>query len=203
METKPATPTFPAEVYQKQAKYLSQTTAVTTSEALAYLKHRHSSDEKPDYELANELGVTAGTFSQQLSSAKEKLESDSRKDNALKQALAVTPIGGSNGHSREVIAIEDTYNALAILDQTEFYDQDDYNFACKYRLHLLYRDTEPNVDFDELPDDILHYTKYAVFTIEADTKDHLRESAVAYLDVLDTTDKHDVLSIKNMIDEAI
>lgn len=201
------TPTFPDHVYAEQAEYLADHTPLTKQEAEAYLRRSHTPDDRhaDDYvsqrRLATKMNIGESAFSNYLSSAREKLDEDAATLDALKTLLAVTDMGGVNGHSRRVIGSRTTKNAFVLISETPFYDREQYSYPSRYKAHLVYSEQEPDVDFDELPDDIIHYDKHSVFTVQSSGKDHFVNSVNAYMTALDALDAYDRHAALDLLDD--
>jgi predicted DNA-binding protein (UPF0251 family) len=204
-ETQP--PEFPDGLYEEQAEYLAENTRLTKKEAEAYLRRSHIDDSNGgdvlDRELATKMGVSQSTFSKHLNNAREKLETDTASQQALRTMLLTTNFGGSNGLSRAEIGWTKSMNAFILLTETEFYDRESYSFPSKYKAHLMYPDDEPDVDFDAMPDSIIHYTKYSLFTIESSSKSHFFESVLAYVDALSSLNSYDLLTINSLLEGSL
>ena len=202
-------PRFPDSLYTEQAVYLAEHTPLTEREAEAYLRRAHIPDDASgnvlDRTLAEQMsggGVSKGTFSTHLTNAREKLEGDAAALDAIKTLLLTTDFGGAGAPSRQVIGGGTTSNAFVLITETEFYDEEQYSFPDKYRAHLIYRENAPDIDFDALPENITHYTKYALFSVNSRDVDHLFESTLAYVDALDSLDAYDVINVADLLEDA-
>lgn len=201
-------PTFPDALYDEQAAYLAEHTDLTPKEAEAYLRRAHIPDDKRDRvldrELAKDMGVSRATFSKHLGNAQDKLEGEEAIIDSLTTLLLTTDLGGAGAPSRQVVAAEKTMNAFLLVTETEFYDREQYNFPSKYKAHLVYRDLQdPDIDFDELPDDIIHHDKYSIFTVESSGKQHFLKSVVAYIDALDALDEYDLIAAADLLEDNL
>ncbi len=200
------TPTFDDALYEEQAAYLAEHTDLAAKEAEAYLRRVHTPDDKRqrilDRELAKDMNVGKSTFSEYLNNAQEKLDGDEALINSLTTMLLTTDLGGAGGYSRQVIAAEKTMNACIILTETEFYDRDRYSFPSKYKAHIVYRENEPDIDFDNLPEDVIHYDKHSIFTVESSGKAHFLESVVAYINELNALEAYDLVGAANLLEDT-
>lgn len=207
MKSTDSNPLFPDSMYTDQAAYLAEHTPLTAKEAEAYLRRAHSTyddnGEVFDRTLAKEMGVSKSTFSIHLNNAMEKLDSEAAVENALTTLLLTTDIGGGAGsHNRRVIASQKTLNAFVLITETEFYDAEEYNFPSKYKAHFVYPDYDDDaIDFDALPDDIIHYDKHSLFTVKSSDKDHFVKSIAAYVNALDALEPHDLLKTLTVLDD--
>lgn len=204
-ETNP--PEFPDAVYTEQAAYLAEHTKLTEREAEAYLRRAHVKDDETenvlDRTLARQMGVNKSTFSKHLNNAKDKLEGDENIINALTSLLHTTDFGGPGATSRKVIGATKTPNAYMLVTKTDFYDADAYSFPDKYRAHFVYREQEPDIDFDELPEDILHYDKYSIFSVSSSEEQHFVDSVAAYVTALDALDAYDLLRAIDLLETEL
>lgn len=191
------------DVYTEQATYLAEYTDLTEREAEAYLRRGHTPDNVTQSELARNMGIGKATFSTHLKNATEKLEGDTALANSLTTMLLTTDMGGSGGHNRQVIGAKKLLNAFMLVTETEFYDAERYSFPAKYKAHLIYREQEPDIDFDELPESTLHYDKHSVFTVQADEKEQLMESVVAYINALSELNEYDLVNSVNLLEDAL
>jgi predicted DNA-binding protein (UPF0251 family) len=202
-ETNP--PVFPDAVYTEQAEYLADHTDLTKREAEAYLRRQHIKDDEQenvlDRTLAKQMDVSKSTFSKHLNNAKQKLEGDEAILDTLTTLFLTTDFSGGGAVSRQVIGATATPNAFLLISETEFYDRDAYSFPDKYRAHFVYREQEPDIDFDELPEDIIHYDKYSLFTVSSSGEQHFVDSVAAYVSALGALDSYDLLRAVDLLED--
>lgn len=196
-------PSFPDEMYTEQAAYLAEHTHVTGREAEAYLRMAHADDNTTQTTLSENMGINRGSFSDYLSNARDKLDDDNALINSLTTMLLTTDLGGEGGYNRQVIGAKMMPNGLILLTETQFYDAEEYHFPSKYKAHLIYREQEPDIDFNELPKNIIHYDKHSVFTVESSGKKHFIKSVVTYIDALSELDAYDVITAANLLEDAM
>lgn len=198
---------FPERLFTEQAEYLAAQTTLTEKEAEAYLRRVHTPDEGEDAiadrAIARSMNVKASTFSKHLNNAKGKLQGDEAAINALETLFLTTDFGGVGGHSRYLIDAKRTSNAFILLTKTDFYDAEDYSFPSKYKAHIVYREEDPNIDSNKLPDDIIHYTKYSLFTVESSGRHHFLKSIIAYIDALDELDGYDLVTAIGLVEDRL
>lgn len=193
------------ELYTEQAAYLDAHTDLTEKEAEAFLRRQHSPDDEmgrvKQRDIASQMGVSESTYSIHLNNAQEKVQTDEATFRALTTLLSVTELGGVGGYNRQVVASVATVNAYVILTETDYYDAQRYNHAAKFKLHLVYREKDADIDMGDVPDEVIMYDKHSLFTIEADTPAQLVTSTVTYMESLSALSAHDVLSTLSLLEE--
>lgn len=196
---------FPDSVFEEQATYISDQTPLTRRQSEVYLRWRHLPDDdvqNKNREIANHIGCSESTVSKHLSDAKEKLDKDRSLKQTLMQMILMTEIGGHGGINRKSIASKRTDNSFILFTTTELRTED-YTVNPKYIAHIMYTERSPDIDIEDLPDDIISYDKHSIFTVKSSDEEHFAKSLLAYAYQINSLGPYDIIAYANLLEESI
>lgn len=183
--------------FENHAQYLDENTTLTEKEAEAYFRHYFTDIEVPNRKIADEMGISESTFSTHFSKANNKLEGEEAHLNGLKQLFVTTDIGNYDGKTKQFLSSTSSVNGLFILTEESFKNND----KCDYHLHIVYESIKPEIDFEDAPDNIIHYNLWEIFTIQGIDEKHLVDSTMYYVEQLESLDMYDKFAVYKLFDE--